>query len=373
MSRFIHNLPVLAAIAATCAWAADARRGAMLLDDAGCLECHTVHGEGVGHEPNATAPELGSNLLATYTAPALAAAIWNLTPAMLADMLARGVNLPALKAKDWEDVFAYLYSAQFLDFPAETGRGRQAFQAKQCDTCHSLDGHSNSLGRPVSGWARVEDPVTLASRMWNHAAPMDQAGREADWTGPGWTKISGRDLMDLTVYVQQLQGSFRNAKVALPDAASGQPLFDQKCGRCHAGPLALETSLRNTTWTDIAASMWNHVTQMRHVSAISEPDMRKILAYVWELQYRGPTGDPKSGEQIFARDGCTSCHDVRGTVHVTPAFLAATGWGPGREMHQEMIKKGVAWPHLSAQDMADLAAFLNTPADREATNTQSLP
>ncbi len=370
---------VLSLIAAGCSvWAADAGRGGMLLEDAACLECHTVHAQGAGHEPSGVAPELGADLLRTYTAPALASAVWNHTPAMLAELSAQRLHRPALTAQDWEDVFAYLYSVQFLEFPAEIGRGKEMFQSKQCAGCHSLGTLALGTlapgtvapgkppagpGKAVAEWKPLEDPVALVYRMWSHAVPMDTAGREATWTSAGWTKVSGRDFMDLTAYVQQLQQAQRQTSFTLPDPAEGKPVFDEKCGGCHAGPLALETFLKNTTWLDIGASMWNHVTLMRRLPEISEPEMRKVLAYVWELQYRGPQGNREDGRAVFGAKGCTNCHDGRAIGKtVTPASLAAIGWGEGRRMHQGIEDQGIAWPQLTPQEITDIVAYLNGSA-----------
>jgi mono/diheme cytochrome c family protein len=362
MTRSLRNLPMYAAIV-SCAWAADSQRGAMVLEDAGCLECHTIHGQGAGHEPSGTAPELGQSLVPAYTAPALASAVWNHTPAMLAEMSQRREDRPRLTAPDWEDLLAYLYSVQFLEFPAEVGRGKQAFQSKQCSVCHALKDPSQGPGKAVAEWRPLNDPVTVVYRMWSHSSAMELAGREAASAGPGWMKLDGRDFMDLSVYFQQLQGAFPQPNFSLPDPAAGKLPFDQNCGRCHAGPLALESALRNTTWMDIGAGMWNHVQLMRGApaGAVSEEDMRRILAYVWELQYRGPEGDASRGKQTFAGKNCASCHGDRGVGKtVTPASLAAIGWGEGRGMHQRMEQQGVAWPHLSPTEVADLAAYMSS-------------
>lgn len=359
---------ILAAVV-SCGWpqakASDSRHGAILVEDSGCLECHTVWGQGAGHEPSGKAPELGADLARVYTAPALASAIWNHTPAMLAEMSAERLSRPALTAKDWEDVFAYLYSLQFIEYPAEVGRGREAFIAKDCAGCHSLAAGSGlGAGQPVPQWKPVDDPVALVYQMWSHASSMESAGREALWTKPGWTKLTGRDFMDLTAYFQSVQGIPHQIHFSLPEPASGKAAFDQNCGSCHAGPLALETSLGNTTWMDIGAGMWNHIMLMRQVPVVSEPDMRAILAYVWELQYRGPQGNPAQGRATFAAKGCSACHDAGapGKI-VTPAGIAAIGWGEGRRMHRDMLTRG-AWPQLSAQDVADVTAYMNARAGK---------
>lgn len=364
MIRRVRNLSILCA-AAGCLWAADTQRGAVVLEEAGCLGCHTVYGHGSGHEPSGIAPELDSNLVTAYTAPALASAVWNHTPAMLAETSAQRLNRPDLTGKDWEDLFAYLYSAQFLESPAEAGRGKAVFQSKQCAGCHAVADFSLidpklSVGKAVSDWQPVDDPVTLVYRMWSHASPMEQSGRQVDWITPGWTKMSGRDFADLTAYFQKGEG-LRPSGFSLPDPATGKAAFDKNCGNCHAGPLALETLLANTTWMDIGAGMWNHVTLMRRVPSVNEGDMRKILAYVWELQYRGSEGNQTRGQQAFYAKGCFSCHGNRAVPRtVTPAALAAIGWGSGRMMHESMQEQGIAWPQLSPQEVADVAAYMNS-------------
>ena len=312
--------------------------------------------------PAASAPELGSQLAPAYTVPALAAAVWNHTPAMLAEMRAGHIDRQPLTGPDWEDLFAYLYSVQFLEFSGEARRGKVAFETKQCAACHPLSKTASGTGNPVPSWQPVNDPVTLMYRMWSHSSLMEPATR--------WIRMDGRDFMDLAAYLQQIQRTLPESNFSLPAAASGKPLFDRHCATCHTGPLALETRLANQTWTDIGAGMWNHVTLMGRVPEISEPglsepglsepDMRKVLAYVWEVQYRGPEGNPDRGRQTFLAKGCASCHDRQAIGKpVTPASLASIGWGPGRRMHGQIQQAGQPWPHLSAEEVADLTAYLN--------------
>lgn len=268
------------------------------------------------------------------------------------------LNRPPLTAADWDDVFAYLYSLQFIEYPAEAGRGREAFLAKDCAGCHAVAGPAPGVGKTVSDWKAIDDPVTLAYQMWSHASSMESAGSEAIWTKPGWTKMTARDFTDLTAYFQSVQGIPRQIHFSLPEPAAGKAAFDQNCGSCHAGPLALETSLGNKSWMDIGAGMWNHVMLMRRVPEVGEQDMRSILSYVWDLQYRGPEGDASQGRLTFAAKGCAECHDAGAAGKpVTPATIAAIGWGQGGRMHRDMLMRG-AWPQLSAQDVADLAAYM---------------
>ena len=366
MSRNLWSLALFLATA-FCAWAADAQRGAAVLRNEGCLDCHSIRGVGGegGVAPRTRiAPDLGKPLVPAYTAPALAAALWNHTPAMWAEMSARVMARPAPSEADWADAFAYLYSLQFIEHAGQARRGRQLFESKHCAECHSVE--NGAPGRAVTAWARLDDPVKLVHQMWNHASSMKKefAGRKE------WSKLTGRDLLDLTVYFQTVQKLPPNIEFSLPDPASGRSAVVENCAQCHTGPLALATLLQNKTWMDIGAGLWNHVPLLQPVPVISEADMRGILAYVWELQYRGPEGRVSRGERVFEDKGCISCHrsptpratalSPRPGKTFTPFSMVALGWGSGREMHRQMQQKGVLWPHLSAEDVSNLVAYMNT-------------
>jgi mono/diheme cytochrome c family protein len=365
MTRDLRFLAFFVA-SSICIWAGDAQHGSMVVDEQNCLECHTVRGAGVGHEPARTAPELGEGLVSTYTASSLASVLWNHTPAMWAELSGRGLPPPAFTESDAEDLFAYLYSLNFFEFPAQAGRGKQVFETAQCSECHSLNKPAHGPGNPVVEWGSVDDPVALAYRMWNHASSMN---REFAARKKPWPILTGRDFMDLTAYLNFVRKSRPNLQFSLPDPASGKLPFEDNCRRCHAGSLALETRLSNKTWMEIGAGMWNHAPLMQPVPSVSEGDMRKILAYVWELQYLGAGGNVARGLQTFMNKGCIACHrhptteaPMRPPAHktFTPFSMVALGWGTGREMHRQMLDKGVAWPHLSPEDVSDLVAYMNS-------------
>jgi mono/diheme cytochrome c family protein len=344
---------VLTATAAA-VWAADAKNGAVVLENQSCLECHTVQGQGSGHEPNPVAVELGDRLTTTYTAAALASVLWNHTPAMWDRMFAESIARPVATESDWRDVFAYLYSLRFSEPPAEFRRGRELLTSKHCADCHGGAGP----GKPVAVWEHVEDPVMLVYLMWNHAPAMQ---KEIAANKKQWVALTGRDFLDLTAYVQDLHKVAPNRQFSLPDPEGGQGLFESHCARCHRGANSLATRLRNKTWADIGAAMWNHAPAMLAVPAVLADDMRKIMAYVWELQYQGPEGSADRGHKVFNEKRCIVCHKgspAPGKIF-TASSMVALGWGPGRQMHQKMIAQGIAWPYLSPADMANLVAYLN--------------
>jgi len=370
----MRTLRILAVICAagTCAWAGDAQRGALVVGAQGCLECHTVGGQGAGHEPplDSGAPDLAENLMPTYTPSALASALWNHTPQMWRRMAEREVGRPAATSAEWEDVFAYIYSLQFSERPAEVGRGKLAFESNGCTACHSVAGAARGAGKPVAAWTPLDDPVVLVYQLWRHASDM---GTEFASVNKPWPIMTGRDFMDLTAYVQNVQKLLPESRFSLPEAASGKLAFAQNCAQCHTGPMALENRASNQTWMDLGAGMWNHAplmkTAQKPLPAVSPEDMRKILAWVWDVQYQGPHGNEAAGLRVFADAGCVSCHrspgngapmSPRAGQKFTPWSMVALGWGPARAMHQQMLDKGMAWPKLSPENMNNLVAYLNS-------------
>ena len=125
---------------------------------------------------------------------------------------------PAVTGAEWEDVFAWLYSLQFSQKPAEVGRGKPAFESHGCSSCHSADARAGGPGKPVPAWEPLDDPVVLVYRLWNHASIM---GAEFTKRKTPWPVMTGRDFMDLTAYLQNPQKRLPDTHFSLPEAAAG--------------------------------------------------------------------------------------------------------------------------------------------------------
>jgi mono/diheme cytochrome c family protein len=348
--------------------AGDPDRGRLVIEDAGCLECHTVNGTGAGHESINPAADLAKRLTATYTPSSLASALWNHTPGMWSALVSKSASRVAASEQDWEDAFAYLYSLQFFELPAEVGRGKAVIDTR-CANCHREGG----LATPPSRWNRMDDPVALVYQMWNHAPRM--ADRMAEQKKL-WVRLNARDFLDLTAYLQNLLRQAPNRQLLLPKPSEGKNLFSLYCAGCHTGPRAFEASLRNKTWMDIGAGMWNHAPSMLKVPAITPEDFRKILAYVWELQYEGPPGNVDQGHRTFNNKRCIACHRDAATGEArsprigqsfTPFSMIALSWGRGRQMHQRIEQEGMRWPSISAHEMKNLVAFLNSTSGPQSS------
>lgn len=148
--------------------------------------------------------------------------------------------------------------------------------------------------------------------------------------------------MDLTAYVQNVQNLVPNGEFSLPAPETGQPLFDANCGLCHRDTMSLAMKLRNKTWMD--------------------GDMRKLLAYVWQMQYDGSPGSRVLGQKAFVDKGCIECHQgpIGKGKSITAFSIVAAAWGPTRTAHHLMLEKGAPWPNLSPADVSNLVAYLNS-------------
>ena len=356
----IHNLLwVIFLSAASCISAADARNGAMILEQQGCQQCHAVRGQGLEHETPQVARDLGERLAPTYGPHTLASALWNHTPQMWAQFSAQGVRPIVATESDWQDLFAYFYSLQFSEPAGEVRRGKQVLESRRCSDCHSLTNAPNGRAPSVKDWAHMDDPVVLVYQLWNHASSMKNTFKRNKIE---WKTLTGRDLMDLTAYVQNVQQQPPVSEFSLPAPETGKPLFDANCGTCHRDAMSLAMKLRNKNWMDIGADIWNHSQQMPTVRMVSPDDMRKLLAYVWQLQYDGPPGSRALGQKAFVDKGCAGCHQgpINKGKPITAFSIVAAGWGPARQAHHQIVEKGAAWPNLSPADVANLVAYLNS-------------
>lgn len=371
----MRNLVILAIVsgsAVVCSGAAaagDAGRGAKLLRENRCLECHGMAGEG-----GRRAPDLGRRVGRGSSPAALVATLWNHAPAMWSAMESRGIEPPAVSEAQAADLFAYFHSIQYFERPGDAARGKRLFDNKRCSGCHALNSGAASGGPPVAEWGSLKSPVELARRMWNHAGAMQEAMANRSVSYP---QVTAQELTDLLVYIEHLPAAGnRSAAFVLPAAAGGEGVLDRKgCNNCHTGKLAFEKRGNHHTLTDFAAAMWNHAPQMRRAGELPriEPgEMEPIVAALWSGHLYRDDGDPVRGKRIAAEKRCGTCHGET----AAPAFheirarralpfeafaMASALWRHGPLMFKQMQAANVPWPQFSAPEMADLIAYLNAP------------
>ena len=303
--------------------------------------------QGVGHEANATAPDLASPSGSAFTPPALASALWNHTPAMWSEISAK-----VWLGRRWYRPIGRTCSRismrnRFSNSRPIHGGDKRFSVRRRCADCHAarkLVQPSLGPGPPVSAWKKVNDPATLAVPDVEPRFLMIREGVRlplAKGIGPSW--MGGTSWISPSTF-STYKISRRSTQFSLPEAASGKIAVSSiTANGVMKVQLALETRLANKTFLDIAAGVWNHVPLMGAGAGVfptvPEGDMRKILAYVWDLQYRGPEGNVARGELAFAAKGCAGCHSDAGTRAVvsphpgkvfTPFSMAAIAWGSSR-------------------------------------------
>ena len=340
----------------------DAGRGAQLFQTERCVQCHSVDGKG-----GTTAPDLGRRIDRNFTPSVMASLMWNHAPRMWAEMQRQGVAKPSVSPEAAADLFAYFVSARYFEKPGDAARGKQAFAAKHCADCHGITTSPVAAAPPVAKWESLSDPLVLAQQMWNHGAKMrDEFAKKKI----GWQSITAQELTDMLVYLQNLPET-RNLvrNVSFPATNAGEQLFQSKgCAGCHTGRLALESRLHNQTLTEIAVDMWNHQPNMKNPPpTLSPEEMRQILSYIWARQYFVGTGSAERGKKVYDEKKCATCHEsgvapklARGKDGHSQITMVSALWDHGPHMLELMNQKKLPWPTLTAQQMSDLIAYLNS-------------
>lgn len=164
----------------------------------------------------------------------------------------------------------------------------------------------------------------------------------------------------------------------------GKRLFQQKgCVTCHAikgkggtvGPDLGKIQHTHNAY-QMAASMWNHATQMTRTmleQGIKCPEfkgdeMAHLLAYLHSLEV---VGDAERGKVVFEQKGCLTCHAINGeggkigpelarTTHPHPPIeLAGMMWNHSPTMSAMMEALRIPRPTFEGNEMVDLLAYLD--------------
>ena len=332
----------------------DPRTGSQLFQGKGCARCHAVNGVGgrVGPELGFQQPLAGLNQLV--------AAMWNHAPRMWEAFEKEKFRYPELGDRDMAHLFAYLYTARYVDEPGDFYRGRQLFKTKECIRCHSFYGEGAKIGPDLST-VIADTPIAWTQAMWNHAPAMEA---ELHKLGAAWPEFQGSEMNDLLAYVRETSGTPRHEYELLPaDPDRGWQLFQSKsCIVCHAvrgegghvGPELAPRYDHPMTIVQLGGSMWNHSPEMwREMQARKIPrptftgrQMADLIAFFQSVGYFEPGGSPRVGEILFARRGCSNCHGAQGEGtqsgpalrgrgrNFTSVTLATALWSHGPKMSQ---------------------------------------
>ncbi|OGP88045.1 MAG: hypothetical protein A2156_01020 [Deltaproteobacteria bacterium RBG_16_48_10] len=260
--------------------------------------------------------------------------------------------------------------------PGDVKEGWRVFIQKKCGQCHSIWGEGGKGGPDLGALPQAYvGQAQFAALMWNHSPEM--WGRMIAKKIP-LEKISMKEMADLFAFLYFIRYMDEPG-----DPSKGKAIVDRACSRCHVTKEGAKSDL--TRWAMYtnpilwAQMMWNHSAQMeKEMKRMGLPhfefkrhEMVDMIVYVRSLNpgaekvYLSP-GDPKSGERLFTQKECIQCHAPAGGFDIlkkkefprTLAQLAGVMWNHSEEMRKEMEKKGIRFPPLSPEEMADLVAYL---------------
>jgi mono/diheme cytochrome c family protein len=184
------------------------------------------------------------------------------------------------------------------------------------------------------------------------------------------------------------------------DARRGAEFFrSQGCVNCHS-PNGKAPDLgrrldRDYTPDGIAARMWSHAPVMWAAMAkenvtppqVSPQQAADLFAYFYAARYFEKPGEAERGKRYFAEKHCSDCHALtassgpsvgppvdRWESLASPIILIERMWNHQSQMHNAMAARGIAWPHMSSQELDDLLVYLqNLPQTRGTQNIMDLP
>jgi mono/diheme cytochrome c family protein len=350
-----------------------------------CAHCHSVNGVGAK-----LAPDLGFSRSQHDSLNQIVSAMWNHAPRMWEQMRAEKIAYPDLRSEDMTHLFAFLYTARYLDERGDEVAGERLFQQKGCARCHAIRGEGGGVGPDLATLEGVDTPIRWTQAMWNHAPAMEKNTESLQMS---WPVFEGHEMNDLLAYVRANCGGQRRETELLPASPDrGRKIFQSKsCIACHAiegkgghvGPDLGAKRQTPLTIVQFAGLMWNHSPAMWRASearSIPRPtfqgqEFADLLAFLASLSYFDLPGSESIGQTVFQDRGCGYCHGngaegaqegpkLRGRGRsVTAITLATSLWQHGPKMYQRTSALGRPWPTLNETDVGDVVAFLNAPLE----------
>ena len=359
----------------------NALAGSQVFGSKGCVKCHAVNGLG-----GTLGPDLG-HIAQRRSFYDLAATLWNHLPRMEEEMQELGIQRPQLNEREAGDLVAFLFTLDYFDPPGDEVAGERLFAEKRCVVCHQVGVYGGVAGPSLDHLGQYGSPILVAAAMWNHGPGM-QTQMEAK--GIERPTFSGSELTDLIAYLESISPpTLAGPLYVLPgDNEKGRGTFTAKgCAECHSvqgagGRVGPDLARRGVRWdlTQFAAAMWNKAPMMTarmrargiRVPQLDAGEMADIVAYLYSVQYFAEAGDAQAGRHVIRNKGCLACHSLDGqgataagdlhktTVAASPAQVISSLWNHSVRM-EAGDSVGIPWPVMTAEEMADIAAYLQTP------------
>lgn len=355
--------------------------GRRLFVSKGCINCHSVWGEG-----GTLGPDLG-RVGAGRSVLQLAGILWNHAFRISELMRERKMDRPNFTPQEMSNLVSYLYFLNFFDEPGNPQEGARIFEGKKCIICHSVGGKGGNVGPQLDKYRRYMSPVFLAQAMWNHG-PAITAKMKA--MGVPRPNLDGSDQANILAYIREYSRAEGSQPVySLPgNPIEGKKVFSAKgCVRCHSvygvggkvGPDLGVKKLRRSI-SQVGALLWNHGPRMWQAMKargvefpkFSDSEMSDLVAYLYFLQYYEDPGNPRAGARVFREKGCASCHAVAGSgakigpdltkskALDSPAEWASTMWNHEGVMQKKLQELSTPWPRFDGNEMRDLVEYLRS-------------
>jgi mono/diheme cytochrome c family protein len=224
----------------------------------------------------------------------IASAMWNHLPMMGEKMEEFHMSRPDFEDDELADVVAFLYFLKYFDDPGDPQTGMVLFTEKHCIQCHRVANQGGDSAPPLDTLPRTVSPLRIAQDLWNHGSTMVTAMQMQDLDVP---TFEGNEIIDLVAYL-----------------------------RSHGQRRATR-----------------------------------------EFQ---SSGDPERGELFFTSKGCSRCHTVFGhestvgpdlgsaELRGSVTQIAGRMWNHWPDMSRAMANLGMERPEFSADELADLFAYL---------------
>lgn len=166
----------------------------------------------------------------------LGSALWNHLPTMAATMEARGIEPARLNARETGNLIAFLFTIDYFDPRSDPERGERLFSTKRCVVCHQVEGVGGVIGPNLDYLTQYSSPIFVAAALWNHGPSMVERMRSLGIERPTFTS---QELVDLIAYLEtHARRTYEGQFHVLPGRVeTGHRLFEEKnCLRCHGPP-----------------------------------------------------------------------------------------------------------------------------------------
>jgi len=203
-------------------------RGRSLFTEKGCHLCHPFEGKGKQDEMGFS--EFPRNISPIF----LSKGIWNHSLDIMARMAQIGMKWPKFRETEMMDLLEYIKAkakgAEEPAFfkPANPKEGKQVFNKKGCDKCHSIrSGGARQAVDLGNGAHTFRTSLTeIASSMWNKGPTILVKMAQAQ---SGIPKLTSKETTDLFAYLYFLPFTDKPGSIV-----NGKVLFSEmRCSECH--------------------------------------------------------------------------------------------------------------------------------------------